>query len=94
MPLVVGVVSAAIIVVTIALPMPLVRLFVNYRLSIENYSGSVLVLSVSIVQIVGILAIHTSLFDVVMVQLRGMLGLLVVLLMWDFSLAKLLPCHL
>lgn len=59
---------------------------ITYRLSIGNGTGSVLAVVGGVVQIVGLWIFHSSLREVVVAQIIIMLGLLLMLLIWDFVL--------
>jgi polysaccharide pyruvyl transferase CsaB len=66
----------------------LANVVVNYRLAKGDRGGSILVLLVGIAQVAGLWLFHTSLWEVVFVQVALMLALFAILLGWDRLLAR------
>lgn len=59
---------------------------INYRLSLGDNAGSYLAVVGGIAQVLGVWFLHTSLAQVVWVQIGAMGGMLAILLIWDLSL--------
>ncbi|MDZ4720579.1 MAG: oligosaccharide flippase family protein [Roseiflexaceae bacterium] len=64
----------------------LANVIISYRLSINNGFGSILALVAGIAQTIGLWVAHTTLQEIVLVQVLTMGSLLLVLLIWDASL--------
>ncbi len=64
------------------------NVIVNYRLSIGSGRGSVLVVAGGVLQVLSLWLFHSSLQQVVLVQIGLMGGLFAVLLAWDALLAR------
>lgn len=65
----------------------LANVVINYRLSIGDSGGSFVSMGAGIAQVVGLWLFHSSLREVVLVQIGIMAVLLIVLLIWDLWLA-------
>lgn len=61
----------------------LANVIIYYRLSLGNRGGSYLAVVAGVAQVVGLLVFHSSILEVVLVQVFIMAALLVLLLSWD-----------
>jgi len=66
---------------------------VSYHLSLGNGAGTLFALTAGVVQVVGLWFFHTSLHQIVMVQIAIMSILFVALLIWDQWLVKIREPH-
>lgn len=61
----------------------LANVVINYRLSLDNGGGSLVALIAGVAQVLGLVLFHGSLYEVVLVQVYVMAGLVGVLFVWD-----------
>ena len=61
----------------------LANVLINYRLALGNRAGTIFALVAGILQVVTLLFFHTTLAQVVMIQIILMAGLLLLLFTWE-----------